>query len=156
YRRLIDFELWRERRRVMILDADVLVNRGAGELTEWVRNGHCPFLLGQPGVPLGDAPPGPHDHLQLHFYYRVPQLSELLHLEPSFAQGTTSGFCGYTTELSLDRVEDALDGALRLGLPMEQWGGEQCLVIYLLSTAGAQRLPSDRYFNFDPAVASRA
>jgi hypothetical protein len=32
---------------------------------------------------------------------------------------------------------------------MQQWGGEQCVVIYLLSTAGATRLDPSLYFNFD-------
>ncbi len=31
-------------------------------------------------------------------------------------------------------------------------GGEQCLVIYILSRAGARRLDPDQYFNFLPSL----
>jgi hypothetical protein len=153
YRRLIDIELWRKADRIAILDADVLTHREPTDVVEWISRGTVPFLLGQRSN--GRRSPGQSrtpEHVQAQFLPHVPLLSRHLQLESRFVQGATAGFCGYFHELSLPRVEAALRAAVDLALPMNQWGGDQCLVIYLLSTAGAQRLPTDRYVNFEPSV----
>jgi hypothetical protein len=153
YRRLIDIELWRQAGKVLILDADVLTNQEPREVIDWIASGSVPFLLGQPSksTALSAASHVP-EHVQAQFLLHVPQISRHLGVEPRFVQGATAGFCGYFRELDLVRVESALRAAVDLALPMAQWGGDQCLVIYLLSTAGAERLPPDRYVNFEPAV----
>ena len=153
YRRLIDIELWRRGERILILDADVLTNREPHEVVSWIASGSRPFLLGQPSNgPVLSADTRVPEHVQAQFLMHVPQISRHLRLQPRFLQGATAGFCGYFRELDLVRVESALRAAVDLGLPMGQWGGDQCLIIYLLSTAGAEPLPPDRYVNFEPAV----
>jgi hypothetical protein len=153
YRRLVDIELWRQADKVIILDSDVLTSHEPREVIEWVRSGTRPFLLGQPSrqsLPAQD--PGVQEHVQRQFVHKVPEISALLNRPPLFVQGTTAGFCGYFRELALDKVEAALRAALDLGLPMDQWGGDQCLIIYLLSIGGGERLPAERYLNFEPSV----
>jgi len=158
YRRMIDIELWRRAERIVILDSDVLVNNRPSELIDWIRGGVTPFVLGQPPSKVEhlESAASPSDHIQTSFLRKVPELSTRLGLPQRFLQGATAGFCGYTTELSLERIERLLTAALDLGLRMDQWGGEQCIVIYLLSTANAERLPAESYVNFDPSVAGRA
>jgi hypothetical protein len=39
---------------------------------------------------------------------------------------------------------------------MHQWGGDRCLVIYLLSLGGGERLPESRYINFEPSIYAQA
>jgi hypothetical protein len=157
YRRLIDIELWRQTEKLVILDADVLTNREPHEVAEWIRHGTAPFLLGQPSTRSASAgDPRVPEHVQAQFLRHVSQLSRHLGVPPVFVQGATAGFCGYCRELSLPKVEAALRAATDLGLPMAQWGGDQCLVIYLLSIAGARRLPPDRYVNFEPSLEAGA
>jgi hypothetical protein len=150
YRRLVDVELWRRARRVIILDSDVLTNSYPADVAAWVERGARAFMLGQPARQSNDA--GASTHVQARFLAMVPEISAALGRTPAFIQGGTAGFCGYLDEISLDVTERALRAALDAGLPMQQWGGDQCLVIYLLSTGGADRLPSDKYLNFDPSV----
>ena len=155
YRRLLDVELWRTGDRVIILDSDVLTNKRPAELVEWIRTGSRPFMLGQPPAGGPDAP-REGEHVQAQFLRRVPDISARLNAPALFVQGGTAGFCGYFNEISLDHIERALEVAVDLGLPMQQWGGDQCLVIYLLSIGGGERLPADRYFNFEPSVRGKA
>lgn len=157
YRRLVDIELWRRAERVIILDSDVLTSHEPREVREWTQSGTLPFLLGQSSnAPQTVENPDANAHVQAQFLRKVPEISKRLNTKALFVQGATAGFCGYFHELALDKVEAALRAALDLGLPMEQWGGDQCLVIYLLSIAGAERLPGQRYLNFDPGVSKVA
>ncbi len=156
YRRLVDIELWRTAEKVIILDSDVLTNRDPVELDGWIDAGVKPFLLGQSPVSEQVAEVPGNAHVQMLFLQRVPDLSRTLGYPAVFLQGTTAGFCGYRHEISLDRIETALRGSLDLGLPMEQWGGDQCLIIYLLSAGGAERLPQEGYLNFEPTLSKRA
>jgi hypothetical protein len=151
YRRLIDVELWRDRDRVVILDSDVLTLHKPMDLIAWIAGGQRPFLLGQGGGNR-PGPTGSGAHVQALFQQHVPELSQLTGYPNRFLQGATAGFCGYKNEISLERIECALRASLSLGLPMQQWGGDQCLIIYLLSSAAAERLPEDRYLNFEPKL----
>jgi hypothetical protein len=153
YRRLIDVELWRGSRKVIILDSDVLTTARPSEVIDWIVGGTRPFLLGQP--PEAQQLPGaatPGAHVQVQFVEKVPEISARLGYPARFLQGATAGCCGYVDEISLDRIERLIRESLALGLPMDQWGGEQCIVIYLLSVGAGERLPAPRYLNFDPQV----
>ncbi len=157
YRRLIDIELWRRGERVIILDADVLTNREPLAVLQWLKSGTHPFLLGQPSTgPALNEDSTTGKHVQALFLGAIDEISKRLETRPLFVQGATAGFCGYFQELSLPKVEAALQTALDLGLPMAQWGGDQCLIIYLLSIAGGERLPATGYLNFEPAVQDAA
>jgi hypothetical protein len=152
YRRLIDIELWRRREKVIILDSDVLAIREPVEVFDWAAAGTRPFLLGQ--TPSGSSAQEiiEGSHVQQRFVHSLPEISERTGSSVRFLQGTTAGFCGYRDEISLRSIEQALQASLEVGLPMEQWGGDQCLIIYLLSVAGAERLPQNQYLNFEPKL----
>jgi hypothetical protein len=155
WRRLMDTELWSSAPKRIIMDSDILVLNRPDVLIDWIENGERAFLLGQPPAkPQGNLSivrANARPFIQDVFKARVDDLSRELGLPNSFLDGSTSGFYGCSNELSLDRVESAIRSSLSLGVPMKEWGGEQCLVIYLLSVAGATRLESTRCINFDPS-----
>jgi hypothetical protein len=151
YRRVIDTELWCSTPRRIIMDADVLVLRRPDEVIDWAANGSKGFLLGQP--PAGEPPGSPsgRKHVQTVFREKLPQIAKRLSLPDTFPQGTTGGFYGCTgKELALERIETAIEAAEAEGVPMNEWGGDQAMLIYLLAAAGATRLGPRRYINFDP------
>jgi len=156
WRRLVDTELWSTGARRLIMDADVLVVRRPDEVIEWMERGTRPLLLGQPPRPSRGpgAPDGGPQHIQTIFTSRLDEIGSLMGRSSAFLDGTTGGFYGCASELSLPHIEKLLRVSTGLGIPMEQWGGEQCTVIYLLSTSGAFRLPPDRCFNYSPASES--
>ncbi len=134
------------------MDADILVLNRPDEIIEWIENGgKPPFLLGQPPTrtpdkPIDQAP----RHMQEVFRNNVPALNAAVRVPVEFLDGTTSGFYGCRDELSLEKAQEVLSACLKLNTPMFEWGGEQCLVIYLLSMAGGKRLDPAHYFNFFP------
>lgn len=151
YRRVIDTEIWSSSKRRIIMDADILVMDYPEEVVNWIEHGESPFLIGQPpspGPPASNGSVSAPRHMQTTFKEKVGPLSESLGYPERFLDGTTSGFYGCTDELPLERIERVLKASTDLGIPMTEWGGEQCTVLYLLSVAGAVRLDSDRYFNF--------
>jgi hypothetical protein len=147
YRRVIDSEIWSTSPKRIIMDSDVLVLQPPDEVLQWVSDGEAPFLTGQPPARGTAAPPG---HVQTVFKEKLKDLSAALGLPARFLDGTTGAFYGCTTQLSLPSIERLIRCSLDLGIPMQQWGGEQCFIIYLLSAAGAARLDPDLYFNFFP------
>jgi hypothetical protein len=158
YRRVIDTELWSRAPRRIIMDSDILVLGWPPVLSEWIARGGPPLLLGQPqplAAPALDQSAPSNEFIQTVFMRRLPQLSLPDGSPAVFLNGTTSGFYACQDELSLEAISEALQRALDAGIPMKDWGGEQCLVIYLLSNAGARRLPRDECFNFTPAETPR-
>jgi hypothetical protein len=154
YRRVIDTEIWKCTPRRIIMDADILCLRLPHQVIGWTGDGATPFLLGQPPVTQPPSQPngsGGRKFIQNLFKENVPTLSQALGLPDRFLDGTTSGFYGCTSELGLEKLEGVVRKSLQIGLPMEDWGSEQCIVIYLLSTVGANRLDPERYINFDPS-----
>jgi hypothetical protein len=107
--------------------------------------------MGQPPNPIPAVPITAGTvrlHIQDIFKQKLSFLHEALGDDARFLDGTTGGFYGCTGELSLGRIEKLVDTSIKLGIPMTEWGGEQCAVIYLLSVSGAIRLDPERYFNF--------
>lgn len=155
YRRLIDTELHNTTPKRIIMDSDVVVLQRPGEVIEWIERGSQPMLLGQ--RPQCDSRPGDidlsHAHVQKHFKVRLNEIAERASMAAEFEDGTTAGFYGCRGELSLERIERTIRACLDLGLPMHHWGGDQCVVIYLLSIAGGRRLDEGRYFNLWPKQA---
>jgi hypothetical protein len=158
YRRLIDTELWSSSPKRIIMDADILTLRPPRQVIEWVEGGESPFLLG--GGPDADAPYDPassggHKHMQNIFRQKLGQVSEATGLPKKFLHGATAAFYGCGGELSLERIEHLLKQCLDRGIPMHEWGADQCIVVYLLTAAGASRLDRERYFNFAPEFVDR-
>ncbi len=156
YRRLIDTELWSGRKKKIIMDADILVLRHPEEVINWVRHGDAPVLMGQP-------PRSPHqsildggdgNHVQTIFKKNLPKISEAMGLPHVFLDGTTGGFYGSSGQITLQSIEFLIKISSELGIPLQRWGSDQCLIIYLLSAAGAHRLDQELYRNFLPEDAA--
>lgn len=159
YRRLVDTELLGTTKKRIVLDSDVLVLNHPHEVIHWIEHGDRPFLIGQPPTtpPRTAAPDGPDNrHVQAIFEERLDQVSDKTGLPGSFLRGTTAGFYGCVGGLDLEKVERVIESGLQLGIPMRQWGGDQCVVIFLQSAAGADRLSPDRYLNFVPGFEEQA
>jgi hypothetical protein len=156
YRRVVDTELWCTTPKRIIMDADVLVLRRPDEMIDWIEGSPGAFLFGQPPEPgaNGLSNPAGRKLVQTIFREKVPQLAQRLGLPANFPQGATSGFYGCGRELALDRVEQAIRAGEAEGIPMEEWGSEQCIVIYLLDASGARRLNGRHYINYDPRCAA--
>jgi hypothetical protein len=150
WRRLVDTELWCKTSKRIILDSDVIVLRRPDEVISWIENGKGGMLFGQP--PENVAPETGPKHVQTLFREKLPEVAPRLGLPARFPQGTTAGFYGCARELPLNRVEQVLRACEDAGLPMNQWGADQCCVIYLLEASGATRLSPKHYLNFDPSV----
>jgi hypothetical protein len=153
YRRLVDTELQSRAPARIIMDADILFPNRPHEVIEWIERGGSPFLLGQPRTQPTSTPiNGGLRHMQDVFKENLSALDKSVGQPVTFLDGATSGFYGCTNELSLARAEKFLSTCLNLNIPMFKWGGEQCLVLYLLSLAGARRLGPVHYFNFFPSL----
>jgi hypothetical protein len=152
YRRLIDSALWSRTSKRIIIDADTLVLHPPVEVIEWIERSYVPFLMGQPPRPrAGGEGPGSRGpkNVQTVFKENLEAIAAAMGQAPRFLDGSTGGFYGCAAEdLRIDRVESLIRTCTDLGVPMHQWGGEQCVVIYLLSAAGAVRLDPERYVNF--------
>jgi hypothetical protein len=159
WRRVIDTELWCETPRRMIIDSDILTVRQPNAVLDWIKgNGEArPLLLGATNpLPAGPIPEGTGTrHIQSIFRERLAEFANKAVGPPVFYQGGTSGYYGCTRELSLAEIERLIKAGLGAGIPMAEWGGEQCLVVYVLSTSDPIRLDVRKYFNFSPEAMDR-
>ncbi len=159
WRRLTDTELWSHTGKRIIMDSDIITLRPPHEVIDWIQSDERPFLMGKPSatpfVPTNQPAPT-NAHVQTKFKAKVAELASALGVPPVFEDGTTSAFYGCRPEtLPLERVERLLQAAADSGVPMHEWGGEQCTVVFLLSVAGANRLSSEHYLNYYPEVEDR-
>ena len=150
FRRLMDTALWSRTRKRLILDADMLVVRRPDELIEWTQQSGSPVLLGGEEPGTSSPPPAGHGHIQTVFRYHLEEIARRMGRPAAFLQGTTSGLYGCSDELGFDVIERLLRVCGEIGVPMREWGGEQCTVIYLLSSAGGRPLNPRAYLNFGP------
>jgi hypothetical protein len=155
FRRLIDTELWCTAPKRIIMDSDILTVQNPVEAIDWIERGDRPIIIGdtqqqKAPIDLSNA------HVQALFRARVVELSEGLGWPATFMDGTSAGFYGCKDELPLDKIEKVVKRCMELKLPLEHWGSDQCVVIYLLSIAGAHRLVPQHYFNFWPDDLMRA
>lgn len=150
WRRVLDTELWCPTPKRIIMDSDILVIRRPDELLTWIERGDGAFLFGQPPKtdPLTTSS-GP-KVVQTVFREKLQPLAEASGLPAVFPQGATSGFYGCGSEVSLERIERVIRAGESVGIPMKEWGAEQCLVLFLLATSGAKRLNASQYINYDP------
>lgn len=152
WRRLVDTEIWSAAPKRIILDSDVLVISEPTELVEWIERGTAPFMLGTTRAQGVEPPP---DHVQTIFRRKLPEIADALGLPARFLHGGCAGFYGCQDELNLEEVERLTRVAVEQGVPMEQWGSEQAVVVYLLSAAGGEILDTERNFNFWPECVDR-
>jgi len=159
WRRIVDTELWSQAESRIIMDSDIVTVWPPHEVIEWIEQAGPPLLFGQPSVrsAISGGPSestGAHD-IQTIFKKQLHLVSEAMGLPNRFLDGTSSGFYCCRNELVLDKIERLLRTGMSLGIPMREWGAEQCTVIYLLSVAGARRLNPEQYINFDPAYVAK-
>ena len=152
YRRLIDSELWTTTRKRIMMDSDVLVLRRPARLIEWILGEHQPFLFGnpEPHTTVPTVTDSAREHVQTIFRSRLPEISDALGRPKVFLQNAGACLYGCTGELGLSQIERLICTALDLGVPMQRWGGEQCVVNYLLATSGATALDPERCVDFHP------
>jgi hypothetical protein len=150
FRRLMDTALWSHTPKRIILDADMLVVSRPHELIRWAQHDEPPVLLGGDEGEPASPPASPRGHIQNSFRYHLPEIAKRMGRPPTFLQGTTSGLYGCSDELPFDVIEQLLRVCTDIGVPMKEWGAEQCTVIYLLSSAGGAPLNPRSYFNFGP------
>ena len=155
YRRLLDTELWAATPKRIIMDADVLVVKRPRALVEWLRAGTSPFLLGEAPTEEDDRQARASRHMQAQFRHHLSAIAAVCGRQPIFLQGATSGFYGCTNELALEAIASCLSVCDSLHIRMREWGGEQCLVIFLLASSGADLLDPEHCFNFEPKGAVR-
>ena len=159
WRRVIDTELWCETSRRMIIDSDILTIRKPDSVLDWIEGkaGSRPLMFGSVDArPGGPIPEGTGKrHIQNIFRERLAQVAAGAGRAAEFYQGGTSGYYGCTRELSLVEIERLIRAGLAAGVPMAEWGGEQCLVVYVLSTSDPIRLDVRKYFNFAPEAMDR-
>jgi hypothetical protein len=159
YRRMIDSELWTRTHKRVMMDSDIVVAREPKKLLEWIRTPNAPgFLLGDPRgqtAALPEAPDITDEHIQKAFRRKLPAISRAMGRPIAFLQNTGAGFYGCTKEVSLAQIEELLRVCLSLKVPMNQWGGEQCMVLYLIATAGGTALDPETCINFLPSDQSK-
>lgn len=159
WRRLIDTELWCETHRRMIIDSDILTIRRPDAVLEWIadKDGTRPLMFGATdSLPAGPIPEGTGRRpIQNVFRERLAQFAKEANGPAEFYQGGTSGYYGCRREISLAEIERLIRAGLAAGVPMAEWGGEQCLVVYRLSTSDPIRLNVRKYFNFAPEAMDR-
>jgi hypothetical protein len=159
WRRVIDTELWCETPRRLIIDADILTLRQPTAVLQWIAGSGRgrPLLFGAPeGPPSGPITAGRgRRHIQTVFREQLATVATQLGRPAEFFQGATSGYYGCERDVSVPAIEAVIRAALAAGIPMHEWGGEQCLVVYLLSTAAPIRLDPRHYVNFAPEVIER-
>lgn len=153
YRRLIDTEIWCETPRRIIIDSDILVLNPPEQAMKWMASGTGALSFWAAGGndgPLPISPGGPSKQVQPAFRENLAGIAAAVGRPAVFYQGGTGGFYGCSRELSLPAIADVIRAASRLGVPMGQWGGDQCVSVYLLSAAGAEKLDPAKYVNFSP------
>lgn len=160
WRRVIDTELWCETPQRIIMDADILTLHRPDAVIDWAAGPSIPsrpLMFGSVDPTPGGPLPEGHGkrHIQDVFRERLVQVGEAAGRPAEFYQGGTSGYYGCTREISLGQIEHMIRAGLTAGVPMSEWGGEQCLVVYLLSTSDPLRLDVRKYFNFAPESIDR-
>ena len=159
WRRVLDTELWCETPRRMIIDSDILTIQKPVAVLDWVagNGGTRPLMFGAPlGPPSGPIPESTGTrHIQTVFREKLSAVAAGAGRPAEFYQGATSGYYGCGREVSVTEVERVIRAGQDAGVPMAEWGGEQCLVVYLLSTSNPIRLDPRKYTNFAPEVMPR-
>ena len=157
FRRLIDSELFASTPKRINMDSDIVTLRRPDEVLAWIESGTAPFQIAdtlieprREDIDLSTA------HVQAVFEAKLDELSQMLDLPSKYNRGSCAGFYGCRTELGLVPVERVIRACMALNLRLDEWGIEQSIVTYLLSTAGGTILDTRHYFNYWPRDAGRA
>jgi hypothetical protein len=170
YLKLFDPTLVSDRRRIIIVDTDVLFLNRPSEIIEWARTGGSPWYhkseswlrkdkAGSQQAKRADDPaPSQPTHIQKLVVQRLPEINQALGQNFAFVPGFNSGFIGYehgTVDYGeLKVLLTHLYGIF--GDRIFRWGAEQTMHGLVLCGKGAKALPSDQYMVYTNLNGDRA
>lgn len=170
YLKLFDPTLISDKRRIVIVDTDVLFLRRPSAVIEWIQQGGTPWYhksepwrkrsdADQKAEPAPAAPkPEEPKHIQWLVVKRLAEINRHLGTQFAFEPGFNSGFIGYeqgTVDYAeLKRLLVHLHETL--GDKIFRWGAEQTMHGLVLCGKGATPLPSEDYMVYTNLNSSRA
>lgn len=173
YLKLFDPTLMSTRRRIVIVDTDVLFMNRPDVVIDWIRSGGVPWYhRSEPWLkkkdhaprPAASAPalPSPQPmqptHIQKLVVQRVGEINEKLGSSYAFIPGFNSGLIGYehgTVQFAELRILLKLLFDM-FGDRIFRWGAEQTMHGLILCGRGATALPSEQYMVFTDLNSDRA
>lgn len=155
WRRLVDSAIWCQTPFRITCDSDILTCSRPTELLQWLRSPTLTLLMGKgrrlEEGDLNDQGTKWDQFVQQRFKGQIPTIAHRLGWPGVFEDGVTGGFYGCATDvLSLQRIEEFLEACAQDDVRLDQWGSEQCAIIYLLSIQPCRRLNPETYLNFYP------
>lgn len=132
------------------MDADIVWQKKPDELLRWIEVGENGIAMHVPQKPLArvssDKP-----HIQEIFRRAVPDLNTVLGFDGNIEDGLVGCLMGYEKhQLSFSLLESIATASEKISLPIQNWGGQQVVMNYMLSLSGYNLLPSFSYINFWP------
>ena len=161
YLKLFDPTLVSTRRRIIIVDTDVLFLRRPSEVIDWaVQDGGTPWYhKSEPWKKGGEKPKqdATHQtsateavqpvHIQQLVVQSIPEINKMLNETYAFVPGFNSGFIGYERgTVDYAKLKRLLTHLYDLfGDRIFRWGAEQTMHGLVLCGRGAKALSSDEY-----------
>jgi hypothetical protein len=159
YLKLFDPTLVSTRKRIIIVDTDVLFLSRPAEIIEWAQQGGVPWYhrsgpwVRKSAAATPETQPAAATtptHIQHMVVQRIPEINQALGTGYDFVHGFNSGFIGYdhgTVEYGeLKTLLTHLYGLL--GDRIFRWGSEQTMHGLTLCAKGATALPTEKYMVF--------
>jgi len=152
--RLIDSVLFATGTCHLQLDADVITVAGPTAVCRWIDRPAQPILISDRRPRRSGAVPETTDHIQSRLEADQGPIAERFGTPIEDTYGLSAGFYGWRDELSLGEIERLATVCESRGHSMKRWGAEQVITTWLLRAHGGQRLPTEKYFNFDATCSS--
>lgn len=167
YLKLFDPTLISDKKKIIIVDTDVLFLHRPAEVIDWIESGKGAWFhqarSWRGAKKASTKPPdaaqgGGGGHIQRLVTERIDEINAALGTEFAFMAGFNSGFVGYengTVDFAkLKKLLGYLHG--RLGDKIFKWGAEQTMHGLTLCGAGAVALSPDDYLVFSSLNAGQA
>ena len=159
YLKLFDPTLVSTRKRIIIVDTDVLFLNHPAAIIEWALNGGTAWYhrsgswkkksLNSENTSGGAQTPATAQptHIQHMVVQRIPEINQALHKEFAFVHGFNSGFIGYDHgTVQYGELKELLTHLYGMfGDRIFRWGSEQTMHGLVLCGKGAVALPLDEY-----------
>lgn len=170
YLKLFDPTLVSTRRRIIIVDTDVLFLRRPDEIIDWALNGGAPWYhksgpwyknrnttvqSGKSNVHTVSTPP---THIQGMVVEGIPEINKALGTDYAFVPGFNSGLIGYERgTVEYTELKRLLSHLFSLyGERIYKWGSEQTMHGLILCGKGAKALPTDKYMVYTDLSSDQA
>ncbi len=159
YLKLFDPTLVSTRRRIIIVDTDVLFLARPSAIIEWATQGGLPWyhksepwkrkspVEDKASGKLQSNPAAPPLHIQQLVVGSIPEINQRLDKQFSFVPGFNSGLIGYEHgTVRYDELKELLMHLYAMfGDRIFRWGAEQTVHGLILCGQNATALPSDEY-----------